>query len=54
MRLPLGGEFQKFFDRLALERFFNFVDASHRRADAAHLALVLASDDFLENPLDHM
>lgn len=54
MPLPFPGEFHEFFDRLALKRFFNFVDASDRRADAAHFALVLAADDFLENPLDHI
>ena len=52
--LPGGCEFQEFFDWLTLERLFDFIDAGHRRADAAHFALVLTADDFLENPLDHM
>ena len=50
--LPIRGELQEFFDRLALERAFDLVDPGNRRPDAVHLALVLAADDFGEKPLD--
>jgi hypothetical protein len=50
---PFLREFQQFFHRLALQRFFDFIDAGNGRTDSAHFALVLAADDFLENPLDH-
>ncbi len=52
--LPVAGHFAQFLLGLALQRFFDFIDARDRRADAAHFALVLAADDFLENPLDHV
>ena len=54
VRFPFRGEFQELLDWLALEGLLDFIDASHRRADAAHFALVFAADDFLENPLDHI
>ncbi len=50
---PFFGEFQKFFFRFTLQRFFNFVDAGNRRTNSANFALVFISDDFLEDPLDH-
>ena len=49
----MRGHFAELFLGLALQRFLDFVDAGDGRADAAHFALVLAADDFLENPLDH-
>ncbi len=54
MGLPLAGEFTEFFLGFLLESLFDFIDADHRRADAANFALVLAANDFLENPLDHV
>ena len=51
--LPFRGHFPQLFLRLALQRLLHFVDAGDGRADAAQFALVLATDDFLENPLDH-
>ncbi len=54
MGLPHAGHFPQFFFGLPLQGFLDFIDASNRRSNAAHFALVLAADDFLENPLDHV
>ena len=53
IRLPLGSAFAQFFFGFPLECLLDFIDAGYRRAYAAHFALVLAADDFLEYPLDH-
>ena len=54
MTFPGSRKFEQFLDRFSLQGFLDFIDSSHRRTDAAHFALVLAADDFLEDPLDHI
>ena len=54
MGLPFGGHFAEFLLRFAVEGFLDLIDAGNRGTDAAKFALVLAANDFLENPLDHV
>ena len=54
MLLPALGESVEFFDRLALQSAFDFVDAGYGRTNTAELAFVLAAEKFWERPGNHI
>ena len=53
MLLPSFDLFKNRLSGLALEGFLDAVYSSNHRAHALEFALMLRSDDFLEDPLDH-